>query len=57
MFVQCRQTQQVELPLYYNAYRAPNQQVVDFFSCICGLIVLCFCPFVSSFIACRGVVI
>ena len=29
----CRQTQQVELPLYYNAYRAPNQQVVDFFSC------------------------
>merc|ERR1719367_599313 len=23
-----RQTQQVELPLYYNAYRAPNQQVV-----------------------------
>ena len=26
-----------------------------FFSCICGLIVLCFCPFVSSFIACRGV--
>merc|ERR1712038_1883215 len=23
-----RQTQQVDLPLYYNAYRAPNQQVV-----------------------------
>merc|ERR1712051_242253 len=23
-----RQTQQVNLPLYYNAYRAPNQQVV-----------------------------
>merc|ERR1712080_79841 len=23
-----RQTQQVELPLYYNAYRAPNKQVV-----------------------------
>merc|ERR1711990_843574 len=23
-----RQTQKVDLPLYYNAYRAPNQQVV-----------------------------
>ena len=30
MFFLCRQTQQVELPLYYNAYRAPNQQVADF---------------------------
>jgi len=25
--VENRQTQQVNLPLYYNAYRAPNQQV------------------------------
>jgi hypothetical protein len=23
-----RQTQQVQLPLYYNAYRAPNQQII-----------------------------
>ena len=61
MYVLCRQTQQVELPLYYNAYRAPNQQVAEFFSrpraCLCRLIVLCLCPFVSSFIACKGVLI